>query len=161
MSAEGLCFVRARGRRMRWNRPLLGAMAFFAGSMLAPHANADLAVIVHADSPVTALSANEVKEIFLARSLRTSGGVRVVPVDQLEGGMAYAVFYEQVVKKSPAQLNSYWSRLIFTGKGRPPVALADDAEVLEFVSANPGMLGYINAEAVTPQVKVVLTVPQP
>lgn len=119
---------------------------------------ADLAIVVNPASPIAQLSVDEVTDLFLSKATRTSDGVRVVPIDQSEGGAARREFYEKVVRKSPAQLNSYWSRLIFTGKGRPPFAVMDDAEVIEFVSTNPSMLGYVSAEAVTDQVKVVLTI---
>lgn len=119
-------------------------------------AHADLAIVVNPNSPISQISVDEVAELFLAKATRTADGYRVIPIDQSEGGVARNEFYERVVKKSPAQLNSYWSRLIFTGKGRPPFAVTDDAEVMEFVSTNPSMLGYVSAESVNDQVKVVL-----
>lgn len=127
--------------------------------VLAQHevATADIAIIVNPNSPVAEMAADEVVDIFLAKITRTADGVRVIPIDQSEGQPARREFYDRVVRKSPAQLNSYWSRLIFTGKGRPPFAVMDDAEVIEFVSTNPSMLGYVSAESVTDQVKVVLT----
>lgn len=123
----------------------------------ASSAMADLAIVVNPASPVTEITADEIADLFLAKATRTAEGVRVIPVDQSEGGASRKQFYERVVKKSPSQLNSYWSRLIFTGKGRPPFAVADDAEVIEFVATNPSMIGYVSTEAVTDQVKVVLT----
>lgn len=121
-------------------------------------AHADLAIVVNPASPIAEMTADEVAELFLAKASRTTEGYRVIPIDQSEGGAARNEFYDRVVKKSPAQLNSYWSRLIFTGKGRPPFAVADDAEVLEFVATNPSMLGYVSVESVNDQVKVVLTI---
>lgn len=120
--------------------------------------HADLAIIVNPNSPVAELSVDEVADLFLSKATRTAEGFKVIPIDQSEGGAARREFYERVVKKSPAQLNSYWSRLIFTGKGRPPFAVTDDAEVLEFVATNPSMLGYVAVESVNDQVKVVLIV---
>ncbi len=131
----------------------------FAG-LLAQHgpALADLAIVVNPASPIADMTADEVADLFLAKITRTSDGVRVIPIDQSESEASRREFYDQVVRKSPAQLNSYWSRLIFTGKGRPPFAVMDDAEVLEFVATNPSMLGYVQLESVTDQVKVVLTI---
>lgn len=121
-------------------------------------ASADLAIVVNPNSPINEMSAEEVADLFLAKASRTAEGVKVIPIDQAESGQSRKEFYERVVKKSPSQLNSYWSRLIFTGKGRPPFAVTDDAEVLELVAANPSMLGYVAIGAVNDQVKVVLIV---
>lgn len=138
----------------------IGLKALVCMGILSLHevALADLAIVVNPNSPVSEMTADEVADLFLAKITRTADGVRAIPIDQSEGEPARREFYERVVKKSPSQLNSYWSRLIFTGKGRPPFAVLDDAEVLEFVSTNPSMLGYVSAESVTDQVKVVLII---
>jgi hypothetical protein len=45
--------------------------------------------------------------------------------------------------------------LVFTGKGTPPKVVANDAEVISLISANPNLIGYIDATAVTGTVKVI------
>ena len=64
-----------------------------------------------------------------------------------------------MVKKDAAQLNAYWSRLIFTGKGEPPKKVADNTDVLALVAANPNIIGYVDASAVNSTVKVLLRIP--
>ncbi|PIE42023.1 MAG: phosphate ABC transporter substrate-binding protein [Gammaproteobacteria bacterium] len=119
---------------------------------------AKLAVVANVDNPVNSITAEELVSIFLGKSRCLDSGVKVVPLDQIEGETARAEFYNKVIKKSPSQLNSYWSRLIFAGKGRPPYAVSDDQEVLEFVSANRSMIGYVDMSAVDDSVKVILTI---
>jgi hypothetical protein len=46
---------------------------------------------------------------------------------------------------------------VFTGKGTPPKELLTDQEVIDLVSQNPSMIGYIEKESVTSAVKVVAT----
>ena len=60
-----------------------------------------------------------------------------------------------MLNKSGSQLKSYWSKLVFTGKGTPPKVVANDAEVISLISANPNLIGYIDAAAVTGTVKVI------
>jgi ABC-type phosphate transport system substrate-binding protein len=83
------------------------------------------------------------------------GGVSVVPIDQGEGNPARTDFYANVIKKSEAQLKSYWSRLIFTGKGQAPQVVGGDAEVKNMVANNPNIIGYIDEGAVDGTVKVI------
>ena len=60
--------------------------------------------------------------------------------------------------KTPSQLNAYWSRLIFTGKGKPPKQYFDDAEVLETVLEEEDSVGYIDSSSIAEGVKVIFTV---
>lgn len=120
---------------------------------------AELAVVVNIDSPANAISVEELTSLFLGKTRYLADGTKVVPLDQLEGTASRVEFYKKVVQKSESQLNSYWSRLIFAGKGRPPYSVADDAEVLEFILANRNMIGYVDVESVSAQVKVILVIP--
>ena len=119
---------------------------------------AEVAIVVNPASPLTSISIDEVADLYLAKADRASTGLKLIPIDQVEGGRSRQDFYDRVVRKSQSQLNSYWSRLIFTGKARPPFAVSNDAEVLDLVAMNPSMLGYVDAAAVNGRVKVVLVV---
>lgn len=126
-------------------------------------ASGELAIIVSADNQVSAITAEEVASIFLGKSRNLPDGTKVIPIDQFEGEAPRSEFYHKVVQKNPAQLNSYWSRLIFSGKGQPPFTVTGDTEVLEFIAANPNMIGYVNLATLErgadiSGIKVLLTV---
>ncbi|WP_290583274.1 phosphate ABC transporter substrate-binding protein [Ketobacter sp.] len=124
--------------------------------MAATFASAEVVVIVNASSSISTASADEIQQVFLGKR-NEIGGVSVTPVDQSEGNEARDTFYEKVVDKTPAQLNAYWSRLIFTGKGKPPKQYFDDAEVVETVLEEEDAIGYIDSSAVTEGIKVIYT----
>jgi len=48
---------------------------------------------------------------------------------------------------------------VFSGEGQPPKKIADDAEVMALVRANPNVIGYVDAAAVNGSVKVLLRIP--
>ena len=129
----------------------LTTLALTAGISMA-HAGA--VVVAGASSPLAAASSGDVVKVFLGKK-KALGGVSVVPVDQSEGAGARTDFYSNVVKKSEAQLKSYWSRLIFTGKGQAPQVVGGDADVKGMVASNPNLLGYIDEGAVDGTVKVI------
>jgi ABC-type phosphate transport system substrate-binding protein len=120
---------------------------------------AEVAVIVNSSVSVSSITSDIAADIFLSKMNALPDGTKMVPLDQEEGKKARDEFYSKVVKKDAAQLNAYWSRLIFTGKGEPPKKVADDAEVVALVAANPNMIGYVQASAVTPNAKVLLKMP--
>jgi ABC-type phosphate transport system substrate-binding protein len=117
-------------------------------------AQAGSVVVAGKGSPVSAANANDVVKAFLGKK-KDLGGVSVVPIDQGEGNPARTDFYANVIKKSEAQLKSYWSRLIFTGKGQAPQVVGGDAEVKNMVANNPNIIGYIDEGAVDGTVKVI------
>ncbi|MCG8537807.1 MAG: phosphate ABC transporter substrate-binding protein, partial [Pseudomonadales bacterium] len=63
----------------------------------------------------------------------------------------------KVIDKTPSQLNAYWSRLIFTGKGAPPKQYFDDAEIIEVILEDDEAVGYIDSSSVTEGLKVIFT----
>lgn len=135
----------------------IAAMVLGTGlSVIASMACADAVVVVSAQSKVGNLTADQVSQIFLAKSTTFPNGEQAIPVD-LSEGPAKEEFYSKVTGKDASQLKAYWSQLIFTGKGKPPKALADGNEAKKQIAANPNMIGYISKSAVDPSVKVVLT----
>jgi len=118
-----------------------------------------LAIIVNNDNATNDVTVEEVVNIFLGKSRNLPDGTKVVPIDQWEGEPARTAFYHDLVKKSQSQLNSYWSRLIFAGKGQPPFAVSNSEEVMEFIAGNHNMIGYVDSEAVDETVKVILLIP--
>jgi ABC-type phosphate transport system substrate-binding protein len=44
---------------------------------------------------------------------------------------------------------------VFTGKGVPPKEVDNDAAVIELVSQNPSVIGYVDKASVTDAVKVI------
>ena len=145
------------------HRTWLAGGLFFLGIQSASSASGELAIIVNANNDASEITAEEVASIFLGKTRRLPDGTKVIPIDQHEGEKPRSEFYQKVVQKSQSQLNSYWSRLIFTGKGQPPFAVTGDSEVLEFIASNPNMIGYVDLKTVensanVNDIKVLLTI---
>lgn len=116
---------------------------------------ADVVVVASSKSPLTSLSKNQVAEIFLGKTARFPDGRLAVPIDQEEGLAARDEFYAVFTGKSPAQLKSHWTKIIFTGRGKPPMAVSSSAEVRRLIAANPLTIGYIERSAVDSTIKVL------
>lgn len=119
---------------------------------------ATLAIIVNPNNPIKAMTANQVKAIFLGQMKNFPSGKQAIPIDQTVNSTARVEFYSKVIRKSEVQLKSYWSGITFTGKAQPPAQGGNDKQVKELIAENPSMLGYINAEEVDDSVKVVLEI---
>jgi len=119
---------------------------------------AKLVVIVSARSPVAALRADQVAAIFLGQSARFPGGALAEAVDQPLGSEERNTFYQRVAGKSPALLKAHWSKMVFTGRGQPPRELPGSAAVRRAVAEDPGLIGYIERDALDASVRTVLLV---
>ena len=107
-------------------------------------------IVVHASNPVAQLSRADAGKLFLKKTRVWPGGQAVEPVDLAEGSGIRKAFSSEVVGKDVAAVRSYWQQQLFTGRGVPPVVKTSDAEVLAFVAAHPGAIGYVSAGAELP-----------
>jgi len=129
--------------------------AAIASLALAGTVHAGVSVVANPDVGDVTLSADEVTALFLAKA-NSVGSVDASPVDQ-EGNAVRETFVEEVMGRNESQMKSYWSRLVFTGKGEPPQAFSSDAEVLDYVRSNSGAIGYVDSAADTSGTNVVFT----
>lgn len=143
---------------MKRRLPLVYVAAVLAGLALNIRAGAsiaDVVVVVSAKSTVTALSRNQVVDIFLGKTSRFPDGSPAVPIDQVTGIATRDQFYSEVASKSGAQLRAYWSKIIFTGRGQPPREASGVVELKRLLIANASGIGYIDRDLVDDSVRIV------
>jgi ABC-type phosphate transport system substrate-binding protein len=124
-------------------------VAGFALAAAAANA-ADVVVIVSAKSSASAMSQDDIANIYLGKS------TALKPVDNASA--VRAPFYTAVAGKDEAQVKAIWSKLVFTGKATPPKELASSADVVKAVGADTNLIGYVEKGAVDASVKVVYEV---
>jgi len=108
-------------------------------------------VVAAANGKVGQLNVEQIKKVFLGRS---DGSLTSAIIFQ-KGGATRADFDKKVLGKSTAEVSTYWSRLIFTGKAKAPIEVSSDAEVKAKLAVSPGAVGYISESAVDSSVKVL------
>lgn len=118
-------------------------------------ASAELVVVVNARSGVAAMTRNEVINIFFGRNRQFFNGLEAKPVDLEEDNPRRADFYRKLVGKEPAEINAYWSRQVFTGRMQAPQRVGTTEDVLKWVAANPGGIGYVELSRADARVRVV------
>ena len=126
-------------------RLVLAAALVLAGSRTAQAQ--DYVVVVNAANPAASVSKAEASNIFLKKAAKWSHGAAAQPVDQQKSSAVRDAFSKGVHGKPASAIASYWQQQIFSGKDVPPAEKGSDAEVLAFVRANPGAVGYVSAGA--------------
>ncbi|MEH6447515.1 MAG: phosphate ABC transporter substrate-binding protein [Oleispira sp.] len=114
----------------------------------------DMAVIVHPDNTSTFNTAI-IKKIFLGKQTKFTDGKIVIPMNASETLPTYDAFNDKMIGKSRTQINAYWARLVFTGKGDLPKILTSDTDIVSTVSVNQGAISYVDSSSVTDKVKVI------
>lgn len=137
-------------------RTMAGGLALFA--FFSAAAQAGVAIIAHPSNPLAGITAEETARIYLGKSGSFNNGRPATPVDQT-AGPTRTKFNKQVLERDDSELKAYWSKLLFTGKGRPPEEVGDDAAVKAWVAKHPEGLGYVDGKVVDGSVKVLLILP--
>jgi ABC-type phosphate transport system substrate-binding protein len=132
----------------------LPALLLFLG-LLPARTSADVVAIVAPNSAILTLSKSQVADLFLGKARRFPDGSVALPVDQADGRSVRDEFYAKVADRSPAQIRAYWSKIIFTGRGQPPVTVPNSADMKKRIAQNPYAIGYIEANLVDASVRVV------
>lgn len=107
----------------------------------------EFAVVVNSANPVTSISKDEVARLFLKKQVTWQSGDHAVPVELPLSTKVREAFVQTVLGKSPAQVRSYWQQQLFSGRDVPPPEKPSEEDVLAFVRANAGAIGYVTRGA--------------
>jgi ABC-type phosphate transport system substrate-binding protein len=130
------------------------SLLFLTSLTLSNTSFADVSIVVNTANG-SAVSDSEISRLFLGKLKKFSNGESATPVNAKVGSAARVEFEKKVLNKSSSQIKAYWSKRVFSGKGKPPTEVDNDAAVLAFVAANAGAIGYVDAASVDDSVKVV------
>lgn len=137
---------------MSMSRVLLLVLAL--GSLSRAAAAQEFQVVAHPSVAVSAVTASELSDVFFKKASKL-GGAAVVPVDQGKASPVRAAFAKRVHGRAVSAVDAFWQQQIFSGGDSPPASKAGDDEVVAFVKATPGAIGYVSAAAGTGGLKVL------
>jgi len=125
---------------------LLGATAVFA-------ADGDAIVIIgHPGLPP--IDAVMVERLYTGRAIEVAG-TPVTVVNATLGSASRRRFLAAWLKLDDDKYGAYWTVRRHIGKGAPPRELGTTAEIVEFVRATPGAIGYIEWGELKPGMNVI------
>ena len=117
---------------------------------------AGVAVIVHPSNDAK-VKKSDIKKIFLGKASSFKNGANAIPINLINAPTIRQLFNKKILSRSSSQVAAQWSKLEFTGIATSP-ATKNTKEMLELIANNPEMIGYIDSELVTENVKVVMTI---
>ena len=60
-----------------------------------------------------------------------------------------------ILKKTDSQFKAYWAKALFSGKATPPKEVDNDEQMIDLISNNPNMIGFIKSSSTSDNVKVI------
>jgi len=103
-------------------------------------------VVVNEANPSDSITAKELSRYFMKQTDTWAHGQPVMPVDREATSTTRHGFSKVIFGRDVGAIKSYWQRQIFSGRGVPPPEKTSDDEVLAFVRANPGAIGYVSSD---------------
>ena len=128
---------------------VLGALAS-AGLAKGAAAEAAYRVIVNPQVKGSQIPRGTLSSIFLKQAAKWGDGSPVLPVDQSMRSRVRQSFTADVLGQPMVELQLLWSRKVATGVTPPPVKQTDE-DVIAFVAATPGAIGYISTTTPLPE----------
>jgi hypothetical protein len=83
------------------------------------------------------ITKKELADLYLKKT-HTIRGIRVIPLDNKSN---FQEFYRQIVKKSPKELRSYWTREMYKSDRLPPQKLSIQ-QIKTMITSNKNYISY-------------------
>jgi ABC-type phosphate transport system substrate-binding protein len=117
--------------------------------------NGGVRVIINASNATVRLDHRFVADAFLKKRTRWDDDRAIQPADLGQKSSVRDRFSRDVLERDVASVRRYWAQQVFSGHGVPPPELASEADVVKYVAAHPGAIGYVSANVSLAGVKVV------
>ncbi len=100
-------------------------------------------IIVNKSIKIETISKSDIRKIYLGKMTLWGNKSKIQPCIiniKTEFGKK---FFDAVLSTTPKKYKRHWLKQVFSGYGSAPHSFATPEEVIEFVSKNPGGIGFI------------------
>ena len=122
---------------------LIGLIASFTALAETPSSESTGFLVIVNAQVQESMTTEQLAHLFLGRNISSKTGIKLKPVVMSGNLELHEKFSRKILKRSPSQLKSYWSKLVFTGKGRPPISVSSIEEMMSQVRKDASFVGYI------------------
>lgn len=136
---------------MKWLPTLLALFISCFGQLSV----ADIVVVANKDNQIAMLTKKQIIDIYMGRKSTFPNGEVVLPIDQETGSATRKLFYQHLVDKTVSEINTYWARLLFSGRATPPRPAKNGSSVINIIKNNKSAIGYVQLEDLTDDVRVL------
>lgn len=110
--------------------------------------SAEILLIGNSALSVNAISREEAINIYMGRFRKLPDGAVVTPLDQSARSPVRRDFYRRLVDKTPEEINTYWTRLLFSGNTQRPAEIQHVDDMLTRIANDARAIGYVERRQV-------------
>jgi len=126
--------------------------------LLSPCASADsgqdYVIVVHKESSVDALNSKELRRVFLGKISRWPDGSMALPVLNPKASI-HDEFSRSILRKSPAQLSTYWRKNLFSGRSMMPYMAKNTEDLFAYLERHKNAISYLPVSELDDSLKQV------
>lgn len=111
-------------------------------------------IVVIGNDNVPKMDAVTIGKIYTGKFVSVSG-VYIMPVSFRQGSATRDLFLQEFLNQDEEKYTAYWTVRRYIGKGEPPIELNNATDIINFVQATPGAIGYIDEVALKPGLNVI------
>ncbi len=100
------------------------------------------------------IDAATIKSVFRGKKVSWNNKTPVT-VAILKGGGVHEEFLKEAFNISPSAFSNYWRLTAMSGGASAPKEFASEDDLLKFVAATPGAIGYVDDARVTADVRSI------
>ena len=111
--------------------------------------------IVNPTVAETSLPAADIKDVLLGNITKWPNAGTAIKLVVLNDDPLYAKIIKDFTQRTPDQFDKFWKKKVFTGTGIMPAQAKTEADLVAYVAANPGAIGYVSKAALSDKVRVL------
>jgi hypothetical protein len=115
---------------------------------------ADIYIITHISTPIETISKEELATIYLLKKTYWDDSLPITPINLSANTTLHQQFTQQVFKRSPRRMETYWNNMSYKGI-KPPVTESSENSVHLFVKRVPGAIAYTTKKPSDKNVKIL------
>lgn len=117
---------------------------------------AEVVIVVHPSNPITQISEQDIRAIYLFKKVTWKNGLRIVPIHLGAKDPLREALSQKWLERSLGEIENFYLMRALSGQGQPPVIFASSQEVKAFVRNTQGGIAYIDRKDLDDSVKVIL-----
>jgi ABC-type phosphate transport system substrate-binding protein len=121
------------------------------------NAYAQIAVISNKYAKTGSIDQSRLLDIYTLNSQQWDDGYRIRVMD-FKGNKPIKIAFYNYMGIKPSEMQKIWLRKQFSGKAIPPTTFNSEEDILDKVASTPGAIGYISADKVNEDVKVLMVI---
>ncbi len=107
---------------------------------------ADIVIVTNSSVDTQSMTKQQLKSVFLGQRIKWDNNQRI-KVAILKKTDLHKKFVRSFTQKSPSQFHAWWKRMLFTGKGSPPIRFDSEEKLIEYIAKTKGAIGYISSQS--------------